>query len=212
MDPQVQQQHPLLPVQRQDRRTRRQGPQGTATEAQPDPSRELLRKEPAPILMTNATMLEYMLVRQVDNPILEISRQQKSLRWIVLDEAHTYVGSQAAEMSLLLRRVVPFGRQSEQIRFIATSATIAGADAQERLKHTSRPGGRSARPGRSDWRLARLARSGIRLCRQRYRPAGHPGYRTGNGSIRRTLPGPVRQHHRQEPSRGGQLRQAPRPA
>ncbi|HHT4399596.1 TPA: DEAD/DEAH box helicase, partial [Pseudomonas aeruginosa] len=48
-------------------------------------SRELLRKEPAPILMTNATMLEYMLVRQVDNPILEISRQQKSLRWIVLD-------------------------------------------------------------------------------------------------------------------------------
>jgi len=39
-------------------------------------------------------------------------------------------------MSLLLRRVVQaFGRQSEQIRFIATSATIAGADAQERLKH-----------------------------------------------------------------------------
>jgi len=98
-------------------------------------SRELLRREPAPILMTNATMLEYMLVRQVDNPILEISRQQQSLRWIVLDEAHTYVGSQAAELSLLLRRVVQaFGRQSEQIRFVATSATIAGADAEERLK------------------------------------------------------------------------------
>ncbi|EZQ18206.1 DEAD/DEAH box helicase [Halopseudomonas bauzanensis] len=98
-------------------------------------SRELLRREPAPILMTNATMLEYMLVRQVDNPILEISRQQQSLRWIVLDEAHTYVGSQAAELSLLLRRVVQaFGRQSEQIRFVATSATIAGEDAEERLK------------------------------------------------------------------------------
>lgn len=98
-------------------------------------SRELLREEPAPILMTNATMLEYMLVRQVDNPILEISKQQQSLRWIVLDEAHTYVGSQAAEMSLLLRRVVQaFGRQSEKIRFIATSATIAAADAEERLK------------------------------------------------------------------------------
>ncbi|WP_236202539.1 DEAD/DEAH box helicase [Pseudomonas lactis] len=99
-------------------------------------SRELLRREPAPILMTNATMLEYMLVRQVDSPILEISKQQQSLRWIVLDEAHTYVGSQAAELSLLLRRVVQaFGMQSEQIRFIATSATIAGADAEERLKH-----------------------------------------------------------------------------
>jgi superfamily II DNA/RNA helicase len=97
-------------------------------------SRELLRKEPAPILMTNATMLEYMLVRQVDSPILEISRQEESLRWIVLDEAHTYVGSQAAEISLLLRRVVhAFGKQAKDIRFIATSATIAGDDAKEQL-------------------------------------------------------------------------------
>ena len=98
-------------------------------------SRQLLRREPAPILMTNATMLEYMLVRQVDNPILEISRNEKSLRWIVLDEAHTYIGSQAAEMSLLLRRVVQaFGMRSEEIRFIATSATIAGDDAKGRLQ------------------------------------------------------------------------------
>ena len=98
-------------------------------------SRELLRKEPAPILMTNSTMLEYMLVRQVDSPILEISRQQQSLRWIVLDEAHTYIGSQAAELSLLLKRVVnAFGRQSHDIRFVATSATIADQDAKEKLQ------------------------------------------------------------------------------
>lgn len=98
-------------------------------------SRELLRREPAPILMTNATMLEYMLVRQVDTPILEVSRQNQSLRWIVLDEAHTYVGSQAAELSMLLRRVVhAFGRSPEQLRFVATSATIAGAEATDRLR------------------------------------------------------------------------------
>ncbi|WP_339508555.1 DEAD/DEAH box helicase [Pseudomonas sp. RL_35y_Pfl2_P42] len=98
-------------------------------------SRELLRREPAPILMTNATMLEYMLVRQVDTPILEISKQNQSLRWIVLDEAHTYVGSQAAELSMLLRRVVhAFGRSPEQLRFVATSATIAGAEATDRLR------------------------------------------------------------------------------
>ncbi|WP_417681886.1 DEAD/DEAH box helicase [Pseudidiomarina aquimaris] len=99
-------------------------------------SRELLRKEPAPILMTNSTMLEYMLIRQVDSPILEISKQQQSLRWIILDEAHTYVGSQAAELSLLLKRVVnAFGRQSRDIRFVATSATIADANAEEKLQH-----------------------------------------------------------------------------
>ncbi|WP_257250939.1 DEAD/DEAH box helicase [Burkholderia cepacia] len=98
-------------------------------------SREELRKHPAPMLMTNATMLEYMLVRQVDAPILEISRQQGSLRWIVLDEAHTYVGSQAAELALLLRRVVQaFGKKPEEIRFVATSATIADRDSDERLR------------------------------------------------------------------------------
>ncbi|WP_349606897.1 DEAD/DEAH box helicase [Cupriavidus sp. DF5525] len=98
-------------------------------------SREELRRAPAPMLMTNATMLEYMLVRQADAPILQISREKKSLRWIVLDEAHTYVGSQAAELSLLLRRVVQaFGKSAEEIRFVATSATIADRNAEEKLR------------------------------------------------------------------------------
>lgn len=98
-------------------------------------SRQLLRKQPAPILMTNATMLEYMLVRQIDDPIIQISKAKQSLRWIVLDEAHTYVGSQAAELSLLLRRVVQaFGKQASEIRFVATSATIADNDAKSKLE------------------------------------------------------------------------------
>jgi DEAD/DEAH box helicase domain-containing protein len=98
-------------------------------------SRQLLRHEPAPILLTNATMLEYMLVRQVDSPILEISRREQSLRWVVLDEAHTYVGSNAAEISMLLRRVVQaFGKKAEQVRFVATSATLAGRDASGQLR------------------------------------------------------------------------------
>lgn len=98
-------------------------------------SRELMREQPAPILVTNGTMLEYMMVRQVDAPIVRISREQKSLRWIVLDEAHTYVGSQAAELALQLRRVMTaFGVTAKDVRFVATSATIAGDDAAEQLK------------------------------------------------------------------------------
>ena len=86
-------------------------------------TRKSMRETPAPILVTNATMLEYMLVRNDDNPIIQQS--QGKLRWIVLDEAHTYVGSQAAELSLLLRRVLhAFGVESKNVRFIATSATI----------------------------------------------------------------------------------------
>ena len=110
---------------------------GTRDKDQPNQilSRELLRKEPPPILLTNATMLEYMLVRQVDAPILEKSRQTGSLRWIVLDEAHSYIGSQAAEIALLLRRVVhAFGKKPEDIRFVATSATIASDKAADELR------------------------------------------------------------------------------
>ncbi|MBV5329343.1 MAG: DEAD/DEAH box helicase [Chlorobium sp.] len=87
--------------------------------------RKTLRKTPPPILVTNATMLEYMLVRADDRPILEQS--QGKLRWIVIDEAHSYIGSQAAELTLLLRRVLhAFGCRPEDVHFIATSATIAG--------------------------------------------------------------------------------------
>ena len=42
-----------------------------------------------------------------------------------LDEAHSYIGSQAAEMALLLRRVMhAFDVNPNDIRFVATSATI----------------------------------------------------------------------------------------
>lgn len=85
--------------------------------------RETLRNSPPPILVTNATMLEYMLVRNEDRPIIEKSKGK--LKWIVLDEAHSYVGSQAAELSLLIRRVIhAFEVDPNEVRFIATSATI----------------------------------------------------------------------------------------
>jgi len=97
--------------------------------------RRTLRAAPPPILVTNATMLEYMLVRAQDASILE--KSSGKLEWIVLDEAHTYVGSQAAELALLIRRVVhAFDVKPENLRFVATSATIGDPDdpAGERLK------------------------------------------------------------------------------
>ncbi len=97
-------------------------------------SRKELRASPSPLLITNATMLEYMLIRAKDQPILQ--KSQGKLRWIVLDEAHSYIGSRAAELSLLLRRVMlGFNVKPEDIRFVATSATISGdKDAESALK------------------------------------------------------------------------------
>ncbi|WP_375446103.1 DEAD/DEAH box helicase [uncultured Fibrella sp.] len=90
--------------------------------------RESLWQSPPPILITNPTMLEYMLIRKQDRPIL--AKSQGTLKYIVLDEAHTYIGSQAAELSLLIRRALNgFGVAARDVRFIATSATI-GSDEQ----------------------------------------------------------------------------------
>lgn len=93
--------------------------------------RTVLRTKPPEILVTNPTMLEYMLVRAQDAPILEKSKGK--LRWIVLDEAHNYIGSQAAELALLLRRVLhAFGTSADDVHFVATSATIGSADEASR--------------------------------------------------------------------------------
>jgi hypothetical protein len=96
--------------------------------------REQLRANPPPLLVTNITMLEYMLVRAEDRPIIDSSRGK--LKWIVLDEAHSLVGAAAAEIALLLRRVLlAFSVKPEEVRFVATSATIgSGEDVRQQLQ------------------------------------------------------------------------------
>ncbi|SFK77776.1 Helicase conserved C-terminal domain-containing protein [Porphyromonadaceae bacterium KH3CP3RA] len=95
-------------------------------------SREQIRRSPPQILFTNPTMLEYLLVRNADVPIIE--KSQGKLRWIILDEAHTLTGSKAAEMALLIRRVIStFGVKEEDVRFAITSATVGDGN-KETLK------------------------------------------------------------------------------
>ena len=107
---------------------------GTVTGEAPQViTRKEMRQRPPQILFTNPTMLNYMLVRSEDQPILEKSKGR--LRWILLDEAHTYSGSSAAELALQLRRVVDaFGVTIEQVNFAVTSATMGGKEAEEKLK------------------------------------------------------------------------------
>lgn len=92
--------------------------------------RTTLRKKAPPILVTNATMLEYMLVRTEDQKILEASKGK--LEWVVLDEAHSYIGSQAADLALLIRRVLhAFEVDPANVRVVATSATIGNTNGPE---------------------------------------------------------------------------------
>lgn len=105
-------------------------------EKERDLCRQLTRREaqrnPPDILVTNYSMLEYLLCRPQDSSLFG-----GALRTIVLDEAHLYNGSLAAEITFLLRRVLlRCGVSSEQTLQIATSATLGGND--EDLLHFAR--------------------------------------------------------------------------
>ena len=80
----------------------------------PDDSELLTRHEiqsaPPDLLVTNYSMLEYMLMRPIERPIFDMTRlfleeNTDEDFLVVLDEAHLYRGAAGAEVSLLLRRL-----------------------------------------------------------------------------------------------------------
>lgn len=97
--------------------------------------REDMWENPPHILLTNYSMLEYLLIRPDDSPLFDEGR---GVHWqfIVLDEAHQYRGAKGMEMGMLLRRLkqrLREGGRKEAFRCIATSATIvSGAGDEDR--------------------------------------------------------------------------------
>ncbi len=87
-----------------------------------DEARQRLAASPPDILLTNYVMLELMLTRH-SPPDPQIIAQAKGLRFLVLDELHTYRGRQGADVAMLVRRVRD--RTSPDLLCIGTSATMA---------------------------------------------------------------------------------------
>lgn len=80
------------------------------------------------IVITNYSMLEYMLCRPQDQCFFG-----PDLRCIILDEAHLYTGTLAGEIKMLLRRVRErCGVRASDVLHIATSATLGGNEEQLR--------------------------------------------------------------------------------
>ena len=93
-------------------------------------SRERIRENPPNILLTNYSMLEYLLLRPEDAPLFE-GAFGANWRHIAIDEAHVYSGALGTEIAYLLRRVKA-RIESEtgelpKLHCYATSATI-GSD------------------------------------------------------------------------------------
>ena len=79
------------------------------------------------IILTNPTMLEYMLLRKDDQKIIRNS--QNKLRWIVIDETHTFTGAGADEIAMLIKRLLlAFDETAGDVRFTTSSATIGKAN------------------------------------------------------------------------------------
>jgi ATP-dependent helicase YprA (DUF1998 family)/ribosomal protein S14 len=91
-------------------------------------SREQMKETPPHILITNYAMLEYLMLRPKDHTFFD-EKYSESWKYIVLDEAHTYTGAKAIEMSMLLRRLKARVSTSDtKIKCIATSATIGSSE------------------------------------------------------------------------------------
>jgi ATP-dependent helicase YprA (DUF1998 family) len=73
---------------------------GTMTGLTSQADKEKHRAQPPDVLITNFTMLEYMLLRPADRKLLG-----PALASLALDEAHLYRGALGKDMGLLLRRL-----------------------------------------------------------------------------------------------------------
>jgi very-short-patch-repair endonuclease len=88
-----------------------------------DEERQRIIAQPPDILLTNFVMLELILTRTDERQLVA---QAQDLRFLVLDELHTYRGRQGADVAMLCRRVRE-ACSAERLMCIGTSATLAGA-------------------------------------------------------------------------------------
>jgi len=94
-------------------------------------SRVEIQNAPPDILMTNYVMLELLLTRFEDRTLF---RHQGVLKYLVLDEVHTYSGKQGADVAALTRRLKQHTGTIGSLTCIGTSATVEsgeGESAQE---------------------------------------------------------------------------------
>jgi len=90
--------------------------------------RDTLRQNPPDILLTNYKMLDYLLIRPKDKK-LWAQNGPETLRYIVVDELHTFDGAQGTDLALLLRRLkARLGASESGITYVGTSATLGNAN------------------------------------------------------------------------------------
>lgn len=96
---------------------------------------ETLRRMPPDILLTNYKMLDYMLVRARDAALWQLNGPE-TLKYIVVDELHTFDGAQGTDLACLIRRLKHRLKTPVQhLCCIGTSATLGGSASIDKLTH-----------------------------------------------------------------------------
>ena len=97
-------------------------------------TRHEVQEAPPDVLVTNYSMLEYMLMRPLERPIFDQTREwlranPEERFLLVIDEAHLYRGAAGAEVALLIRRLrMRLGIPPERLQVICTSASFKDPD------------------------------------------------------------------------------------
>jgi ATP-dependent helicase YprA (DUF1998 family) len=90
---------------------------------------------PPDVIVTNYSMLEYMLMRPLERPVFDATREwlaefPDERLLLVVDEAHLYRGAGGAEVGLLLRRLrARLGIPEDRLQVICTSASFTDPNA-----------------------------------------------------------------------------------
>lgn len=101
-------------------------------------TRDEMQKDPPDILVTNYSMLEYMLLRPIEQNIFDKSAALFSVSnekfILVIDEAHLYRGAAGTEVALMLRRFrARLGVPIEKFQVIVTSASFSNVESAKRF-------------------------------------------------------------------------------
>ncbi len=99
-------------------------------------NRDEILQNPPDILLTNFKMLDYGLLRsQYDSLWQHNYKNPELLRFLILDELHTYDGAQGTDVANLIRRLkLKLNISIHQLCAIGTSATIGeGKDSEKQL-------------------------------------------------------------------------------
>jgi len=96
-------------------------------------NKETLRLKPPDILLTNYKMLDYLLIRVKDFPLWKLNGPE-TLRFLVVDELHTFDGAQGTDLACLIRRLkARLKTPPEYLCCVGTSATLGSEDEKQRL-------------------------------------------------------------------------------